>query len=44
MILVFFRIPKFFTQKHILLNIIRALMNCMPFFSMNRIVVRSELL
>lgn len=44
MILVFFRIPKFFTQKHFLLNIIRALMNCMPFFSLNRKVIKGELL
>lgn len=44
MILVFFRIPKFFTQKHILLNIIRVLMNCMPFFTPNIEVVKSELL
>lgn len=35
MVLVFFRIPEFFPQKRILLNIIRILMNCMPFFSQN---------
>jgi hypothetical protein len=33
MILHFFRILKLATQKHILLKIIRALMNCMLFFS-----------
>ncbi len=44
MILVLFRIPKFFTGKHILLNIIRNLMNCKPLFGPNREVVKSELL
>jgi len=44
MILVFFKIPKFFIQKHILLNIIRVLMNCMLYFMTNREAARSELL